>query len=117
MVDRMVHRAAADAGGIIAIGVPDPRRMIAVFTKWRIGEDDPACSTSMAALTCDGGPDALTVRLTPPASARNYLKPFYFIGRRWAEAARCGGCRAGMADILLHDQEDKKQEFRAARRR
>jgi hypothetical protein len=34
--------------------------------------------------------DALPVRLTPLASARNYLKPFYFIGRRWAKAARCG---------------------------
>jgi hypothetical protein len=51
--------------------------------------------------------------LTPLASARNCLKPFYFIGRRGAKAARCGGGLAGVADILLHDQEDKKQDFRA----
>jgi hypothetical protein len=46
------------------------------------------------------------------ARARNYLKPFYFIGRcRAKQPVR--GLRAGVADILLHDQEDKKQDFRA----
>jgi hypothetical protein len=53
------------------------------------------------------------MRLTSMASARNSLKPFYFIGRRWA-SAQAAGDPARVADVLLPDQWDKKQELRAA---
>jgi hypothetical protein len=52
------------------------------------------------------------MRLTSMASARNSLKPFYFVGRRRA-CAQAAGNPVRVADVLLPDQRDKKQELRA----
>jgi hypothetical protein len=53
------------------------------------------------------------MRLTSMASARNSLKPFYFVGRPRA-CAQAAGNPVRVADVLLPDQADKKQELRAA---
>jgi hypothetical protein len=53
------------------------------------------------------------MRLTSTASARNSLKPFYFVGRRRA-CAQAAGNPVRVADVLLPDQADKKQGLRAA---
>jgi hypothetical protein len=52
------------------------------------------------------------MRLTSMASARNSLKPFYFVGRRRA-SAQAAGNPVRVADVLLPDQWDEKQELRA----
>jgi hypothetical protein len=52
------------------------------------------------------------MRLTSMESARNSLKPFYFIGRRRA-SAQAAGNPVRVADVLLPDQWDEKQELRA----
>jgi hypothetical protein len=53
------------------------------------------------------------MRLTSLASARNSLKPFYFAGRPRA-CAQAASNPVRVADVLLPDQTDKKQELRAA---
>ena len=119
--DRMVHGAAELRMGMQHDGdrgVLDPRGMVTAFyPAGGTGEDDLGHVSRPQLLRCDAGRicgrSAADVRLTPLAGARNCLKPLDFIGRA-GRVQPAPGVRAGMADILLHDQEDKKQELRAA---